>query len=152
MTFVPYADPEALQCVAIVRISATRCLIDAIQLEEGTPTLYKPHELELFVLIPRDPNRSHVTFFYNGERIPVVVVVQTKGPRKIDANVVVRDFWMKERVRQPVTLSIKEGKVIDFANLCLPPLPPGAYRVHVEAGQYKSRSIQFGFISRELSE
>jgi len=150
-SFIPVQSAEAAQATFKVNISGPGCLIDAVQLEEGALTDYAPRPMELFLLVRRYTDRSSVAFFYDGEAIPVLAVAQEAGPAEVDAAVVVRDFWNKEVARLPVKLTVKEGAAAARLEAKVPPLARGAYRIGIEAGDAKSRAIQIGVISRELS-
>ncbi|MFH0963482.1 MAG: hypothetical protein V2A58_05660 [Planctomycetota bacterium] len=151
-SFVPYKHVEARQASLKVSIRGKGCAFDAVQLEEGGLTEYRPPDTELFLLVKRFEDRSHVAFFYDGEEIPALAVVQKAGPAEVAAEVVVRDFWMNEVSRTPVKVAIGEGEVCGSKELKLRAVPRGAYRVCVEAGDLRSRSVQFGVISRDLSK
>ena len=150
-SFVPFLNEEAAVATFKVIINAPGSLIDAVQIEEGGLTDYAPVDAtELFLLLRRRPDRSNVAFFYDGEEIPVLATVQKAGPAEAAADVVVLNFWNKEIRRTPVKVSI--GAVAGHAEVKIPPLARGAYKVYLEGKGARSRSIQFGVISRELAK
>jgi len=151
-SFVPKQNDEAAQGALKVVIKGKGCLIDAVQLEEGALTDYSPVEGELTLLVKRHADRSFVSYFYDGEKIPMLATVCKKGPAVVSAEVVVRDFWMKAVRRIPVKFTIAAGGVFARQKLELAPLTRGAYRVHLEGGGKKSRSMQMGVMSRKLAE
>ena len=151
-SFVPLQNEEAAQASLKVVLKGNGCLIDAVQVEEGGLTDYAPPDEEPLLLVGRRADRSYVSFFYDGEKIPVLVAAQKKGPADIKATAVVRDFWMNVVRRIPVRFTIPSGKVVARKELALEPLPRGAYLAHLEVGAHKSRSMQFGVISRELAK
>ena len=152
-SFVPRQNDEATQAALKIIVDGREgCLIDAVQLEEGGLTDYSGVDGELSLLIARRADRSHVSFFYDGEKIPMLVAVQKKGPAEIDARVVVRDFWMNVVRRVPVKFSIPAGQEVASIELALEPFERGAYLARLEGNEEKSRSMQFGVISRDLAE
>jgi len=152
MSFVPHVEALAGASTYSVEISAPECLIDAVQLEKGALTEYAPQDMELFLLVGRLEDRSFVTYFYDGESVPVLATVQKKGPAEVKCDAVVRDFWMNEVLRIPIEFKIPEGKIVSRATVSIPKLPRGAYRVALECGEEKSRSIQMGVISRDFQK
>ncbi len=147
-----YVDPEVSYKALVIEIEGKGCLIDAVKLEEGGLSDYHPQEVELFVLVKRYENRSHVSYFYEDEKIPLLITAQKEGNANLHGDIVVRDFWMKEISRIPWQVSIKERQWTGRQEIYLQPLSKGAYRVHVETKGSKSRSMQFGVLSRELAK
>ena len=152
VAFVPTVLDGLRDAAYCVEISAPECLIDAVQLEKGGQTEYAPRKTELFLLVQRLEDRSFVTYFYDGESVAVLATVQKTGPAEVNCDVVVRDFWMNEVRRIPVQFSIPDGKELARATVSITPLSRGAYRVWFECGLEKSRSVQIGVVSRELSK
>ena len=150
-SFLPLAHPEALKTALKITIVGKGCLFDAVQLEEGAATAYRPRPTELFALVKRHEDRSFVAYAYDGERVPVLVIGQRQGPAEIAARVIVRDLWMNAVRQVPARLRVQAGACTARQEILLDPLPRGAYRVHVEADGVRSRSVQFGVISRDLA-
>ena len=150
--FVPVQHEEAAQAALKVAIKGVGCLIDAVQLEEGGLTDYASLDGELSLLVGRRPDRSCISFFYDGEKVPVLVAAQKAGPAEVKADIVVRDFWMNVVARTPVRFSIPAEKAVAREEEALGPFARGAYLVGLEGGGKKSRSIQFGVISRALAK
>jgi len=150
--FIPMQHEEAAQAALKVSIRGVGCLIDAVQLEEGGLTDYASRDGELSLLVSRRADRSYVSFFYDGEKVPVLVAAQKSGPAEVKADIVVRDLWMNVVSRTPVSFSIPAGKVVAREDAAIGPFPRGAYLVGLEGGGEKSRSMQFGVISRALAK
>jgi len=93
-----------------------------------------------------------MTYFFEGEEVPARAVAAAQGAIKVSAVLTVRNFWMQPVYTRPVTISIAEGEVSGDTSVNIPPLPKGAYRVNLEAGDVKARSIVCGVIGRDLRE
>jgi hypothetical protein len=152
-SFMPGAHPGTdLQHLFVKIQGSSGMIFDALQLEEGGLTEYNPGKVELFVNIPRREATSNVTLFFDGEEIPVECILTGNEPGELETNLIVRDFWMKERYRRKIVLRIPKGKVSVNERIAITGLPRGAYRVHLESGSLKSRSMIFGVIGKELGE
>ena len=150
-TFRPGLYLEVRNQNLVIEINGgTEALFDALQLEHGGLTDYRPKSLELFVNIPRREDRSFMTYFFEGEKIPLRTVAAGQGPSEISATLTVRDFWMNPVHSRKVTFKSFPGAVSAEAAISLPAFPKGSYRVYLEAQGVKSRSIVFGVISRRL--
>ena len=127
-------------------------LFDAFQLEHGGLTEYAPKPLELFVNMPRRKDRCDITYFFAGEKVPVRAVATKQGPAEVAAGLTVRDFWLKPVHTREINFKIAEGTVAGDVAVTIPALPKGCYRVYLESGDVKARSIIFGVIGRDLRE
>ncbi|NOX52957.1 MAG: hypothetical protein GXP27_00665 [Planctomycetes bacterium] len=148
--------PRATHNALVLRLAGEPdCQFDAVMLNAGGLRDYRPQPLELVTLIPRRKETSFVTLFFDGEAVPVVVGAQRARPdasRVIDAEVRVHDFWERCVRRIPVQLEMAAGQVSAHQEVLIRGLPRGAYRVFLQTGKTKSRSVAFGIVGRHLSQ
>lgn len=131
------------------------CFFDAVQLEEGALTDYRPQKLELFTLIPRRKETSNVTLFFDKEKIPVIAVAQRmdrETPESVAAEIIVNDFWENTVRAIPLALQFPAKAVAVTQEVALSSLPRGVYRVYIKSGTTQSRSVAFGIVGRYLAE
>jgi len=150
--FMPGASVLFRNQNLVLRVQGKDALFDAFQLEQGGLTEYAPQPLEFFVNFKDSDGRYWVNYCFDDKPIPVTVVATRRGPAEISATLTVRDFWMRPAHTQKLKFSIADGAVAADMPVEIPHLPKGSYRVYLEGGGAKARSMILSVIGRDLRE
>jgi len=136
----------------VIQAEGKDAVFDAFQLEQGGLTEYAPKPLEFFVNFQDRDGRYWVNYCFDDKPIPVRVVATRQSSGEVSATLIVRDFWMQPAHTRPIKLKIVDGAVAADLTVQLPLLPKGSYRIYLEGGGVKARSMVFGVIGRDLRE